>query len=313
MRPLSAFVFAVLTGVSPLVFAQTPAAAPERSLGETLAGPASDAYVSAKILLNNRDFAGALAKYRQAYELSKDPRLLFDMAICERGVRAYARMQGLLRRYEQEAGPAISPQDKAQVDDALAAIQNLVGAVSLTVSEDGAAVAVDTEPVGTTPLAQPLVMDLGKHRVTVTKAGFQTIDTTVDVTGGSQADVSLTLAPQLAQARLIVTSDSEATVSIDGQVAAKARFDGPLAPGMHEVGVTEVDRLPYAMQIELRDGETRTMQVTLEREHRAALLPWVLGGVAVAAGAVVGGYFLFKSPDSGSGLAPGRFGTVTFQ
>lgn len=248
MRPLPVVVFALLTGIAPAAFAQSGTQGSEQSLAETLQGPASDAYGSARVLLNNKDYAGALAKYRQAYELSHDARLLFDMAICNRSLRAYARMQSLLQQYEREAGAGISQQDRVQVDDALAAIQNLVGTVTLTVSEPDATVTLDGEPVGTTPLGQRIVIDLGTHKIGVTKPGFVALERAVDVGGGSQTELSLTLAPVILEAHLLVTSDSDATVSIDGQVVGKGRFDGPLAPGIHGVGVTEVDRLPYGAQ-----------------------------------------------------------------
>ena len=61
-------------------------------LAQTLTGAARDAFTSAQILLNNGDFAGALTKYQEAYGLSKEPRLLFNMALCERNLHAYARM-----------------------------------------------------------------------------------------------------------------------------------------------------------------------------------------------------------------------------
>jgi len=110
-----------------------------------------------------------------------------------------------------------------------------------------------------------------------------------------------------------VTSGSEATVSIDGRVAGKARFEGPLDPGVHEVRVSETGWLPYMAHFELRDGETRTMQVTLEREHHGTILPWVIGGAAVVAGAIVGGYFLSQSSTQNGPPLTGKFGTVTFQ
>jgi hypothetical protein len=313
MRRISLALFVALTCASPLALAQTPAPVPEKSLGESLQGPASEAYTSAKMLMNNRDFTGALAKFRQAYELSKDPRLLYDMAICERSLRAYARMQSLLEQYEREAASSISPEDKALVDDALTAIKSLVGAVSVSVSEAEATVEVDGEPVGTTPLAQPIVIDLGKHKVVVTKPGFETIEKTVDVAGGIPTELSLTLAAQVHEAHLLVTSGSEATVSIDGRVAGKARFEGALDPGVHEVRVSETGWLPYMAHVELRDGETRTMQVTLEREHHGTILPWVLGGAAVVAGVIVGGYFLAQSSSPSGAPLTGKFGTVTFQ
>jgi hypothetical protein len=318
--PISLALLVGLACVSPTAFGQTPADATpstpgdqDKALAETLSGPAGEAYASANTLLNKGDFAGARAKYRQAYELSKDARLLFDMAICERNLRSYARMQRLLLQYEQEAGAGISAQDKAQVDDALAAIQNMVGTVKLAVSEAGAMVALDGEPLGTTPLEQPFVTELGTHRIVVTKVGFDTIEKTIDIVRVSTVELSIALVRQAVQARLIVTSDSDAALSIDGQLVGKGRFDGRLAPGTHDLRVSARDRLPYAAPIALGDGETRTVQVTLEPEHHPTLWPWLIGGAAVAAGAAVGGYFLFKSPDAGSSVPAGKLGTAVFQ
>jgi hypothetical protein len=137
--------------------------ASEPPLGEALSGPAKEAYEAATVLLNNRDPSRALDKYRQAYELSRDPRLLFDMAVCARDLRSYAKMRGLLLDYERATGTSLRPERRADVDAALAAIHNLVGTWNVSVNEAGASVAVDGEPRGETPLAAPLVLDLGKH------------------------------------------------------------------------------------------------------------------------------------------------------
>src|SRR5271167_2120409 len=117
-------------------------------LAESLSGAAKEAYEAAVVLLDNGDSGHAIEKYGQAYDLSKDPRLLFDMAVCDRDLRAYARMQGLLWRYQQEAGSGMSAQQKADVEAALAAIHDLVGMLHLSVSEGGADVTVDGEPAG---------------------------------------------------------------------------------------------------------------------------------------------------------------------
>jgi len=283
------------------------AAAP---LGETLSGAAKDAYVSAQILLNNGDFPGALKKYSQAYDLSKDPRLLFNMAVCARSLRAYARMQSLLTRYVREAGTAMSPEDKADVGNALAAIRNLVGTVRLAVTEADADVAVDGEAVGTTPMAEPMVIDLGTHKVSVTKPGFQSAEQTIDVQGGTAVAVAITLVAQRHVAQLIVASDDNAIVGIDDKLPAKGRFDGQVASGTHDVRVTENGKVDYRAQVDLKDGETRTLQVTLEGEKHGAVWPWVAGGAAVLAGAIVGGYFLFKSSPEAPAPLSGNFATV---
>ena len=185
-RPLCSSCLALLLaiGVAP-ASAETAPAPGEKSLTDSLHGPAKDAYASAKLLFNNNDFAGAARKYQQAYELSKDPRLLFDEAICEKNLRAYARMESLLQRYEKEAGPGISAEDKVAVDRALSAIKNLVGTVKVAVSEAGATVKLDGQKAGTTPLDRPLIADLGRHAVAVEKSGFETVEMPVEIAGGS--------------------------------------------------------------------------------------------------------------------------------
>jgi hypothetical protein len=294
-------------------FAQGRAVATQKPLDEALQGAAHDAYTYAKMLFDNGDFAGALAKYAQAYRQSKDPRLLFNMAVCDRNLRAYARMQSLLQQYEAESGAALSATERASVDAALKAVENLVGKVTLGVDPPGAAISVDGVAVGTAPLASPLVVDLGKHTIAVKSAGFEDAEQTVDVAGGVASELSVHLTPQRrATAHLVVAADGGATVAIDGSPTGLGRFDGPLAAGVHDVNVTEPGKLPYTAQVDLRDGETRSVEVTLHDEKRSgALVPWLVGGAVVVAGAAVGGYFLFKTSDHPAALN-GEFATVHF-
>jgi hypothetical protein len=295
--------------VPALALAAPPAS--QAPLSQSLTGAARDAYASAEILSRNQDFAGALSKYRQAYELSKDPRLLFNMALCERSLHAYARMQSLLLQYKREAGPAIGKDDKADVDAALVAIQRLVGSVKLAVNEAGASVSVDGEAVGTTPLALPLVLDLGAHTLVVTKPGFDDVTQAVRVDGGAEVPLPIQLVERKHIGRLVVSSDDGATVFVDEAVAGRGKFEGTLPAGTHSLRVTESNHRPYALQLELHDGETRTVQVTLEAEKSSApIWPWIVGGVVVAAGATVGGYFLFRSSSPEAPPASGTFGNV---
>jgi hypothetical protein len=280
-------------------------AAPKAPLIESLSGPAKEAYEAATILVNNGDSAHAIAKYREAYEQSKDPRLLFDMAVCERDLHAYAAMQGLLSRYEREAGAELSPDQKADVEAALAAIHDFVGTVSLTVSEAGADVSIDGEPVGTTPLAAPLVLDLGKHTLSVTKDGFDPVEHPIEISGGNETNAGITLFRRARPALLKVTAHPAATVVIDKKELAHGSFDGALAPGTHLVQVTEPGKRAYETRVVLGDGEARSLQVTLEEERHAAIWPWIAGGVALLVGAGVGGYVLVQQENRQHGPTGG--------
>lgn len=280
------------------------------SLADSLQGPARQAYDSAKLLAANHDFVGALTEFRHSYELSKDPRLLFNMAICEKELRHYGRMEVLLGQYLSEGNAAlISPENRATALEAMNAARPLVATLRVSVNEAGASVTVDGEPVGKTPLVTPVRVDLGRHTIAVKKEGFDSVEQTIETPGGSDTPVTITLTAPKHAAQLVVVAEAEATVAVDEQVVGKGRFDGMIPAGTHEIRVTLAGKLPYQTQIELHTGETRTMEVTLEGEHKRPIWPWIAGGAVLAAGAVVGGYFLFKPEDHGTPLM-GQLATV---
>jgi hypothetical protein len=224
-------------------------------------------------------------------------------------------MRTLLEQYERVGGATLTKTMQINVDHALQAVDNLVGTLTLGVSEAGATVSVDGKVVGDAPLASPVLVDLGQHVISVHKDGFDTVEKRVDVAGGNALSLDVTLSRPSAGRYLTVRGDNEATILIDGSIAAVGRFAGPLAPGTHAVSVTEPGKRPFATTIELGEGEVRSLDVSLLPLHQRPLLPWIIGAAAVAvAGATVGGYFLFKSGGASSSSAPppGQLGTVNF-
>ena len=293
---------------SPPMTTATPA-----PLSSALEGPAKQAYESAKLLATNHDFAGALAEFKHAYLLSTDPRLLFNMAICEKELHHYARMRSVLEQYLHEGAKVATQDSLSAAQDALTAIKPLVAEVTLHVNEAGAEVSIDGEVVGTTPLAGPVPIDLGTHEVTVKKEGFEPFEDRIETAGGAAASLSVSLKPERHAAQLVVSAQDDATIVVDGNAVSRGRFDGQVPAGPHDLSVSAPGKRIYKLALDLRDGETRTLQVALEDEpHGGSAWPWILGGVVVAAGATTGAYFLLKPRDSSSagGVPPGTFGTV---
>jgi hypothetical protein len=310
-RPIALLLVGTLA-LSPSIAAAQPAPAPAPApLAESLPAGARADYLYGRTLFANNDFAGALAKFQQAYSASNDPRLLFNMALCERNLHGYARARELLQRYEHDAAARLSADEHAQVDAALTALGELVGTVHVAASESGAAVAVDGRVVGTTPL-EPFYVDLGTHKLTVAKEGFDPVEQVLDVAGGADRTVTVTLLPRAHVAELLVKTNEDAMVSIDGRAAGLGSFEGKVPPGPHDLRISASGRKPYEARLVLRDGETRTVEASLEPEAHAAIWwPWVVGGAAVAAGLAVGGYFLFRSQPSTEPPLSGQLGSVT--
>ncbi len=72
-------------------------------------------------------------------------------------------------------------------------LQPLLAALEITTTPPGAQITVDDRPVGTTPLPEPVPVNLGRRKVVATLAGHVPVTRDVDVGGGETAKVQLDL------------------------------------------------------------------------------------------------------------------------
>jgi hypothetical protein len=278
--------------------------APPAPLGESLRGEARTSYDIGKILYRDGDHAGALAKFRRAYELTADPRLLWNMAACEKNLRRYRRVLLLVERYLADGKDKLTAEDVAQARAFMDAVRQLVSEVRVDVNEPGAEVLLDDEPVGTSPLSSPILVDIGSHRFRARKAGFAEAALVRELDGGSKAEVSLVLTPERHDGRLVVTASPGERIAVDERPPAKGTFDATLPSGRHHVVVTGEGRKPRTLDVVVRDGERRELHVDLEKDGRT-MWPWIVAGGVGATALAVGAVLLLRpttpAPTPGTG------------
>lgn len=286
----------------------TPAAtseaapAPPAPLAESLRGMARADYAAARILYEDGDYAGALTKLQSAYDASKDPRLLWNMAACEKALRHYVSVLDLLERYASEGAQLISDEERQATAQLVETVQAFVNQLTVDVAPDGADVLVDGVKLGTTPLPAPLRLDMGKRLLRVEKAGYLPHEEEVDLPGGKSASLSVKLAPEVHEGMLRVVSDPAAVISIDGHVVGTATWSGTLPSGAHSVHVSATGKLPHQTEVVIKDHDTSSLVVNLVSEapppmaHPSNTVWWILGGVALA-GAGLSTYLLLRPGD----------------
>lgn len=265
-------------------------------LSETLSGEAKEDYVAARILFNDGDFAGALVKFKSSYDRAGDPRLLWNMAACEKNLRHYANVLRLLERYEREGGAHMSPGHRAEFTDVLQTVRLLVSRVQIQVEPEGAEIYLDGAHMGTTPLAEPLLVDLGMRKLRIHKDGYKDHVITRNFSDATEVIFRLTLQPELHQGALSVTAGDKDTIRVDGTVVGQGSWQGVLPSGDHTVRVTAPGMRAYDRQIDVEDDRTRNLYVTLEPELSSGTSPllWVGVGLIAASGVVAGSYFLLR-------------------
>lgn len=287
-------------------------------LSEALTGEAKADYDAARVLYTDGDFSGAALKFAQAYKKSKDARLLWNQAAARKGERRYADVERLVKQYLQEA-PELSAADKAKAEDLLRTIAAFIADVTITVNEPGASIVIDGVERGVSPLSEALRLDLGKHAIQITKAGFEPFVDSQEVT--NDTTLAINLLASVHQGRLRILSPGNAEVYVDGKRVTSGSWEGTVVSGVHKVEVRSVSRKSFRTDAQVRDDETTTLQVTgqdlgetppaVEQGGSSTWL-WVTAGVLLLGGAAAGGYFLLK-PDPLSPPAPDQGSVETIE
>jgi PEGA domain len=220
--------------MSPSGFA-APKGAKPRTVREELPDPARKDWDAARDLLDTSDFAGALVEYQRAYEQSKNPRVLYNVAICEKNLRHYARAQVRFKQELIDGAGKISAQEESDVKAAIQALEPFVSTLEVTASEPGATLLIDGEAGGQTPFDKPVPIDVGPHEVRLHKDGFIDAVQTVAVAGGVPAKVTFSIDPAVKKStvNVTVTGTPGASVVIDGIDMGQAPFKGEVVAGRH--------------------------------------------------------------------------------
>lgn len=294
---------------------------PPPSLADSLTGAAKDEYEAGKLLYGDGDYAGAVLKFQSAYDLSKDARLLWNMAAAEKSLRRYVRVQALLEQYLLEGGSLLTDADRADAQALLDTVRAFIAELTINVNEAGATVIVDGAPVGTTPLPGPVRVEMGSRQIRVHKPGFKEYSTTTNAVGGGKSTIDVKLEAEVKEGRLRVLAEAGAAIRVDGKLVGLGQWEGTLPSGPHSIEVTAKGKLKYHSDSMVEDKQLTTLQVTLQAEpsplaDKSSGAPWLWigGGVLLAAGLGVGAYFLFRPEDEGPPPPiEGSLGTVELQ
>lgn len=162
-------------------------------------------------------FEDARASFLQAYALRRHPAVLLNLAQSElrssHPVEAARHFAAFLR----EASSA-SPLERAEAEKALTHLRTKLGRIQPTVNLPGATVLIDGEPVGESPLPEPVDAAVGTHTVEARLVG-RVASTTLSVTAGN-----------VATAALNIESPSGGTTSLETPAPPPVPLQTPSAP-----------------------------------------------------------------------------------
>ncbi|WP_437737186.1 PEGA domain-containing protein [Sorangium sp. So ce1335] len=250
-----------------------PAAAPAPPAASEARERAAERYATARAFYERRDWSRALAEYlasRQLYaSWAATSGAALSLTQLGRHDEALEMFEALLRDFGDRLPTAAKEAAQRQLDE----LRQLVGILEVDGAEPGALIVVDGRHRGEAPLPAPLRLTSGSHWVRVFKEGFEPFEQRVEMAGDRLTRVRAQMRPlaRMGRLRVIEEEGRPLDVVVDGNLMARAPWEGLLAPGEHTVALRGEGRLgtpPVRVEVEA----DRTVPLTLSAEELAASL-----------------------------------------
>jgi hypothetical protein len=267
---------AVVLAVS--LFSSPAFAQPKRpkSVAETLSGEARKQFDAGVALAQRGQWDGARASWRAAYEASKNPRVLFNVAISERQLGRYAAAIDMFNRELTEGKGTLTPEEETEVRGIIAGLEKLVASLAIDVSEPGADVYVDGDRVGQSPLPGPIRLQLGRRNVRASKSGFSDTIETVELQGGGTGKITLKMVPYVKTNLVTVTviGAPNAIVKIDGREVGPAPYKGQVTVSAepHQFTAEAPGFNPVSQPLVVKEGGPQALSLAPSEEQKKGRL-----------------------------------------
>src|SRR5580700_9449878 len=269
-----------------LLFAALLTAQPTLALAQPRPGPAAvdvrsqltenarKAWDAAKQLAEARDYKGALVELQRAYDLSNNPRILFNVGALEKLLTHYARAVDAWEKELREGAGKLTPTEAAEARSSIAIVQQFVTTIDVTANEADATLFIDDYPVGKTPFTGPVKIDVGKRAVRLSKDGFVDAVQTVDAASGQRLPVSFTLEPKNKTALVSVTVGGapSATVFVDGKDMGPAPFKGDLTAERHTIEARSPGFVTVGQTVDVLYKQPMSLVLALSQERHEGRL-----------------------------------------
>jgi hypothetical protein len=255
--------------------------------GQVKAGDADDLIRQGVERRRQRDDAGALRLFEQAYEAGHSPRALAQIALAEQALGKWVSASEHLRQALAIQGDPWIAKNRGALTEAAARVGEHVGWIEIFGGPQGAEVRLDGGSRGTLPLPRPLAAPTGSVAVDLWLGGSVAVHRTTTVRAGETTREAFDTPPVVVAA---LTSPRDKSRSMHTAAA-----DAHVGPGGVHVAQVQSDDAPDGKDAAQLSAGASDAQVTDVRgddaraspSRSAARIPLVVTTGVLAAGAVV--------------------------
>jgi tetratricopeptide (TPR) repeat protein len=144
-------------------------------------------------MVDRGDFQGGLQAFKDAYAAKPHYAVWYNIAQAHISLGQPLEAIETLLRYLREGQDQIPAQEHLQVEAQIKALEAFLGELEVTTEPSGALLTVDDREIGRTPLAEPIRLVAGTHKITASLDGRPTVERTVGIGQGRHHEVVLQL------------------------------------------------------------------------------------------------------------------------
>ncbi|MFH1435694.1 MAG: PEGA domain-containing protein [Pseudomonadota bacterium] len=188
---------------------------PSRAGAEADEDKAKKHFKQGVTLYNESNFKAALVEFRTSFKFRPNWKVRYYIGVSHQALHSFVEADEELRAYLEEGGDQVPADNKTKVEDLLDQIAGVIGSLDLTANVDGAAIYIDGEHVGETPLKKPLRVNVGLYKIEVEKTGYESIVKKLDLPGGEVTKLDLVLLKIGGEAEVEVKAEDKGEKEIE--------------------------------------------------------------------------------------------------
>jgi hypothetical protein len=249
-------------------------------------------------LFKEGNYRAALVEFKRANEIAPSYRIHYNLG------QAHAELHdhvNALREFEQylgEGGAEIAADRRAEVEADVRKLRSRVAYVTVKTDVEGQLV-VDDVVVATTPRREPVILNAGSHRISVSKGGTVVATRSIEVAGGDTPTVELKGEPVAPPPPVRDRAPARVEQGLGAGFWIGLASTGALAVGATVTGIFALDaKSQYSDRLNAYPVSRADVDAARDRTKRLALVTDVLGGAAVLVG--VGTVYLLVTGKSGA-------------
>jgi hypothetical protein len=276
--------------------------------GEDPKALASGHFQQGVALFGEADYNAALVEFKAAYSIAPNVEVLFNIGQTEFQLQRYAAALATLEKYVADGGTA----HKADAAQQISTLKARVGRLALTVDVKGCEVHVDDEVVGTTPLANPIVVTIGRRRLSVVPPGGSPQTRFVDIASNETTTLTIKVDTPASQPGF-VDPPAEQRNSHDGLVLGGWITTGVLGAATLTTGLLALNSASKLKDAREKLDPNETDLANRQDNVKALEITTDILGVATIAAAGLSLYWTITNGSSSNtkvGFGPGRLSLV---